>query len=80
MSKQKTYTPVYLEKQVTPNERRIRVTWIPTEKAVVGSLFDGFTVREVYRSRSVLPYPPSDIRAHRAATGDSLPKVVVVED
>jgi hypothetical protein len=64
----------------------IRLTWIPAEYAVKGRVLrlrdngewsDGWVVREVYpdTERIIAPSPQGEIRRHRRATGDSLPRL-----
>ena len=63
-----------------------RLTWIPASFAVNGKMLnlrdngewsDGWVVTEVYpdTERIITPTPQSEIRRHRRATGDSLPRL-----
>ena len=64
----------------------IRLTWLPvryaTEGKVVrlrdnGNWSDGWVVSKVYpdTERIITPHPEGQIRRHRQATGDSLPRL-----
>jgi hypothetical protein len=85
-----TRTVYYRQCQLTRKQGRVewrQVSWIPERFAVAGKTLrlredeawqDGWVVQSVgpYRmSESELPDPHRDIKKHRKATGDALPKV-----
>ena len=64
----------------------IRLTWLPASYAINGRVLrlrdngewsDGWVVAEVYpdTERIIAPNPQSEIRRHRKATDDSLPRL-----
>ena len=64
----------------------IRLAWIPSTYAVIGRVLrlrdvgvwtDGWVVTEVYpdTERIIPPSPQKDIRRHRRATDDSVPRL-----
>ena len=64
----------------------IRLTWLPASYAVEGKVLrlqdngvwsDGWVVSEVYpgNERIIAPHADGQIRRHRRATGDALPRL-----